>query len=77
MSARRLNSLWLAIDVLETQEHLGLIRAVVYPNLKESARAERDKALNSIAYPRNLYPREAKSVGFLVEKLGGKNGRRK
>lgn len=71
MPAHRLNSLWKAIDVLEAQEHLSLVRAIQYPHLKASAQKERDKKLYASAYPRDIYKKEAKSVGFLLQKLGG------
>jgi hypothetical protein len=66
--------LWKAIDVLETQEHISLVRAITYPQLKKQARAERDKKLYAAAYPRDIYKKEAKSASFLVEKLGGNRG---
>lgn len=75
LSARDFNILWNAIDVLESQEHIALTNALVYPNLKKHARSERDKKLVAAAYPRDVYKKEAKDATFLVKKLGGNGGR--
>jgi hypothetical protein len=75
MRAENFNLLWSAIDVLEAQEHLALINAIQYPKLTKAARAEKTKTLSSTAYPRHIYKRESKDAGFLISKLGGKNGR--
>ena len=72
MPAQRLATLWKAIDVLESQEHLALVRAVQYPHLTKNAQKERDKKLYAAAYPRDIYKKEAKSANFLLQKLGGK-----
>jgi hypothetical protein len=75
MSASEFNKLWKAIDILEAQEHIAFVRAIQYPHLKKQARVERDKKLYQAAYPRDIYKKDAKSVSFLVQKLGGaKNG---
>jgi hypothetical protein len=77
MPAHIFNRLWKAIDVLESQEQISSIRAIQYPNLTKAARTERDKKLYAAAYPRDIYKKEAKDAAFLVQKLGGKDGRRK
>lgn len=77
LSARRVNSLWQAIDVLEAQEHITHVNALEYPNLKPSAKRERNKKLYSVAYPRDIYKRDAKDVSVLLQKIGGSDGRRK
>lgn len=77
MPAARFNGLWKAIDVLEAQEQLVLIRAFQYPQLKKQARSDRDKKLYAAAYPRDIYKKEAKSASFLAQKLGGRSGGRK
>lgn len=77
MPAMEAEGLWKALDVLEAQEHLSLTRALSYTSLTKQARSERDKALYSTAYPRSIYKREAKDVGALLHKLGGKDERRK
>jgi len=69
--------LWKAIDILEAQEQLVLIRAFQHTSLTKNAKIERDKKLYAAAYPRDIYKREAKDASFLVQKLGGKDGRRK
>lgn len=66
------NMLWKAIDVLEAQEHISLIRAHIYPQLKKQAKVDRDKKLHAAAYPRDIYKRPAKNVSFLIDKLGNK-----
>lgn len=55
MSARRRNTLWLAIDVLEAQETLNLIKATTYAKLKDNDRRSFDSKLKSRAYPSYLY----------------------
>jgi len=72
MNASDFNMLWKAIDILEAQEQIVLIRALQYPQLTKAARAERDKNLLAAAYPRDIYKKKAKDVKFLLEKLGGK-----
>ena len=72
MSANDFNILWKAIDVLEAQEHISQVRALMYPILKKQARIDRDKKLYAAAYPRDIYKKPAKSAFFLVDKLGGK-----
>jgi hypothetical protein len=74
MPAPDFNMLWKAIDVLEAQEHISLVRAFQYPQLKKQARVDRDKKLYAAAYPRDIYKKEAKSASFLLNKLGGANG---
>lgn len=74
LSADDFNMLWRAIDVLEAQEHIALVRALTYPQLKKNARVERDKKLHQAAFPRDIYKKEAKNVSFLLNKLGGNNG---
>ena len=71
MRASDFNNLWKAIDILEAQDHLLLIRAFQYPQLKQSARNQRDKKLYAAAYPNYLYKKEAKPASFLLKKLGG------
>ena len=72
MNAKDFNMLWRAIDVLESQEHISLVRALIYPQLKKQARIDRDKKLYAAAYPRDIYKKPVKSASFLVDKLGGK-----
>lgn len=55
MPARKKLSLWQAIDVLESQETLSLIRAVCYPNMKDKDRETFDSKLKSAAYPHYIY----------------------
>lgn len=55
MSARQKQSLWLAIDVLEAQETLNLIKATTYAKLKDSDRSTFDSKLKSKAYPEDIY----------------------
>jgi len=69
--------LWKAIDVIEAQEALTLIRAIGHYKTKASYQREREKKLNDMAYPRHIYRRDTRDVSVLVNKLGGKNGRRK
>jgi hypothetical protein len=71
------NKLWKAIDVLEAQEQLSTIRAYQHTSLTKNARIERDKKLYAAAYPRHIYKKEAKDASFLLQKLGGTDGRRK
>lgn len=77
LPAKVFNNLWKAIDILEAQEQLVLIRAFQYPKLKQSAQREKDKKLYAAAYPRDIYKKPAKDVGVLLQKLGGVDGRRK
>lgn len=71
MPAAFFNLLWKAIDILEAQEHLAVIHAVMYPKLKRSAKLERNKRLHSMAFPKEIYKKDAKDVSFLLQKLGG------
>jgi hypothetical protein len=59
MSARRKLSLWQAIDPLEAQESLSLIRAFCYTNMKDKDREAFDSKLKSTAYPPHIYLTEA------------------
>lgn len=76
MPAADFNSLWRAIDVLEAQEHISLLRAFQFPMLKGHAQKEREKHLYQAAYPRDIYKKEAKDANFLIQKLGGQRGGR-
>ena len=71
MPASDFGMLWKAIDVLEAQEHISMIRAIQFPQLTKQARTERDKKLYQAAYPRDIYKKEAKNASFLLQKLGG------
>ena len=77
MTATEFNILWKAIDVLEAQELLNAFRLALVPRLKDSSRKEREKELMLKAFPREIYKRATKDVNFLLQKLGGPNGRRK
>lgn len=65
MSARTKNTLWRAIDVIEAQESLNLIRAFSYTNMKESDRSDFDSKLKTQAYPKEIY--SPKSVDAAVD----------
>jgi len=79
MTATDFNLLWKSIDILEAQEHLMNIDLTTFsnPRIKQSFKNEKVKKVQAKAYPRDLYKRETKDVNFLLEKLGGGNGRRK
>jgi len=72
-----LNSLWSAIDVIEAQEQLGLIKALQFPQLTNKARSDLNRQLFKQAYPKTIYKQETKDVAFMLNTLGGASGRRK
>ena len=80
MSARRKKKLWAAIDVIEAQETLVLIRALNWANMTKSDRDAFDSKLKSNAYPPHIY-RVIEKQGvdlkdsFLM-KLKGSHGKR-
>jgi hypothetical protein len=55
MSARKKHTLWLAIDVLEAQETISLIKATTYTKLKKADREGFDSKLKRRAYPDEIY----------------------
>ncbi len=55
LAPRRKQALWLAIDVLEAQENLDLIKAFNYSNMKESDRQSFDSKLKTAAFPYHIY----------------------
>lgn len=80
MSARRKAALWQAIDVIESQETLTLIRAFSYTNMKQADRNDFDSKLKSAAYPSDIYkPNEGASVdlkdSFLMKLKGRFSGK--
>ena len=81
MSARRKSSLWQAIDVIEAQETLTLIRAFSYTNMKQIDRADFDSKLKSTAYPSDIYKTKEDSAvdlkdSFLMKLKGRFSGKR-
>jgi len=62
MSARRKQTLWLAIDAIEAQETLNLISAFTYTKLKETNRTDFDSKLKSRAYPDEIYGGGKKAI---------------
>jgi len=81
MSARRKQTLWQAIDVLEAQETLSLIRAFCYTNMKQIDREAFDSKLKSTAYPTYIYNSgESNAVdlkdSFLMKLKGRFSGKR-
>lgn len=82
MSAQKFNKLWGAIDVLESQSQMMLIKAFQFKDLEPAARKENWNNLVKLAYPRDIYKQKTKAgapqkTGFMFAKVGVKNGRRK
>jgi len=74
MPARQFNKLWAAIDILESQEHIGHIKAIGFHNLAKGAKTKRNKELYAAAYPKHIYKKDAKDskdFRYLARKLGG------
>ncbi len=55
MPAHRKRSLWKAIDAIEAQESLNLIRCLCYINMKPADREAFDSKLKNAAYPSEIY----------------------
>ena len=62
MPARKKHTLWLAIDVLEAQETISLIKATTYTKLKKVDRDNFDSKLKRRAYPDHIYAANQKTT---------------
>jgi len=81
MSAKRKKKLWAAIDVIEAQEVVQLVRAISYPHMSDKDRKAFDSKLKQDAYPNTIYDITQGKAGvdlkdsFLM-KLKGSHGKR-
>lgn len=59
MGSSMYNTLWMAISVLESQEHISDIRSGDYSFMDSKNRREAESRLYDIAYPRDIYKRDS------------------